>query len=73
MLRIVYGLKLDCEVTLWTRRIGWRDTTNNGGSELAAKLQRSNHQVCPGHDDIICICWRGDIFLADTGTAPVLM
>ena len=52
MLRIVYGLKLDCEVALWTRRIGWRDTTNNGGSELAAKLQRSNHQVRPGHDDI---------------------
>ena len=52
MLRIVYGLKLDCEVALWTRRIGWRDTTNNGGSELTAKLQRSNHQVRPGHDDI---------------------
>ena len=50
MLRIVYGLKLDCEVALWTRRIGWRDTTNNGGSELTAKLQRSNHQVRPGHD-----------------------
>ena len=52
MLRIVYGLKLDCEVALRTRRIGWRDTTNNGGSELTAKLQRSNHQVRPGHDDI---------------------
>ena len=52
MLRIVYGLKLDCEVALRTRRIGWRDTTNNGGSELTAKLQGSNHQVRPGHDDI---------------------
>ena len=52
MLRIVYGLKLDCEVALRTRRIGWRDTTNKGGSELTAKLQRSNHQVRPGHDDI---------------------
>ena len=31
MLRIVYGLKLDCEVALRTRRIGWRDTTNTGG------------------------------------------
>ena len=51
MLRIVYGLKLDCEVALWTRRIGWRDTTNNGGSELTAKLQRSNHRVRQGHDD----------------------
>ena len=51
MLRIVYGLKLDCEGALRTRRIGWRDTTNKGGSELTAKLQRSNHRVRQGNDD----------------------